>query len=88
MSLQRIFSELQTRGGIYRINPLYTGGLLQVVICWMSPFVILGVSGLFYLFFFYFLMENPVSKQCRPRVLNKRQFLMIIFLISHLNHML
>ena len=47
-----------------------------------------GVRSILSLFFFYFLMENPVSKQCRPRVLNKRQFLMIIFLISHLNHML
>ena len=35
-------------------------------ICWMSPFVSLGVLGLF-LTFILFLMENPVySKQCRP----------------------
>ena len=34
----------------------------STVICWTSPFVILGVSGLLSLL----LMENPVSKLCRP----------------------
>ena len=33
--------------------------------CWMSLFIILGVSGLF-CHFIPFLMENSVSKQCRP----------------------
>ena len=36
----------------------------STVICWTSPFVILGVSGLFCPFI-PFLMETPVSKQCR-----------------------
>ena len=35
----------------------------STAICWMSPFVILGVSGLFFVTFILFLMENPVSKQ-------------------------
>ena len=38
----------------------------STVICWTSPFVILGVSGLF-CHFYSILMENPVSKQCRAR---------------------
>ena len=37
----------------------------STVICWMSPFVIWRVSGLF-VSFILFLMENPVGKQCRP----------------------
>ena len=37
----------------------------STVICRMSPFVIFGVSGLVFCFIL-FLMENPVSKQCRP----------------------
>ena len=37
----------------------------STVIGWMSPFVILGVSGQFCLFFL-FLIENPISKYCRP----------------------
>ena len=37
----------------------------STVICWMSPFVILGMSDVFCRFI-QFLMENPVSKQCRP----------------------
>ena len=42
---------------------LYTGGLFR---CNMldKSIVILGVSGLFC--HFLFLIENPVSKQCRP----------------------
>ena len=36
----------------------------STVICLTSPFVILGVSGLFVTFILY-LMENPVSKQGR-----------------------
>ena len=35
------------------------------VIFWTSLLVILGVSGLF-VAFVLFLMENSVSKQCRP----------------------
>ena len=35
------------------------------VIWWTSPFVILGVFGLYFVAFILFLMENPVSKQCR-----------------------
>ena len=35
----------------------------STVICWMSPFVILGVQGLYFAFIL-FLMENPVNKQC------------------------
>ena len=35
------------------------------VIWWTSPFVVLGVSHLFCRFD-SILMENPVSKQCRP----------------------
>ena len=38
----------------------------STVICWMSPFVILGVSGLF-VAFILLVIENPVNKQCRPR---------------------
>ena len=38
----------------------------SIVICWSSPFVILGVSSQFCLFYSIFLMENPVSKRCRP----------------------
>ena len=37
----------------------------STVLCWMSLFVILGMSGLFCPFSL-FSMENPVSKQCRP----------------------
>ena len=37
----------------------------SIVICWTSPFVIIGVSNLF-VTFILFLMENPVSKHCRP----------------------
>ena len=40
-----------------QLNPLYT----FTVICWVSPFAILGPSGLFQAFIM-FLMENPVSK--------------------------
>ena len=36
----------------------------STVICWTSPFVILGVLNLFCRFY-YNLRENPVSKQCR-----------------------
>ena len=36
----------------------------STVLCWTSPFVILGVSGQFYHFYSIF-MENPASKQCR-----------------------
>ena len=41
----------------------------STVICWMSPFIILQVSVLFCHFYSIFdgKMENPVSKQCRPR---------------------
>ena len=35
------------------------------VICWKSPFFILGVSGLLCCFYST-SMENPVSKQSRP----------------------
>ena len=35
------------------------------VMCWMGPFVILGVPGLFCCFNSIF-DGNPVSKQCRP----------------------
>ena len=45
-------------------NLLYTGDS-STVICWMSLFVIFGVSGQF-CHFFLFLMENLVSKQSRP----------------------
>ena len=34
----------------------------STIICWMSLFVILGVSGLF-CHFFLFLTENPIGKQ-------------------------
>ena len=37
----------------------------STVICWKSPFVIVGVSDLFCCFIL-FLLENPVSKQWRP----------------------
>ena len=37
----------------------------SAVICWTSPYVILGVSCLFGRFY-SILMENPVSKQSRP----------------------
>ena len=37
----------------------------STVILWMSLFVILGVLGPF-CGFYSILMENPVSKQCRP----------------------
>ena len=36
----------------------------STVICWMSPFVILGVQGLYFAFYILVLMENPVNKQC------------------------
>ena len=38
----------------------------STVILWMSPFVILRVLDLFCQFYFFFLLENPVSKQWRP----------------------
>ena len=38
----------------------------STVICWTSPFVIIGVSG-YFVAFILFLMENSDSKQCRPR---------------------
>ena len=37
----------------------------STVVCWTSPFVILGMSG-FFVTFILFLMENSVSKQCKP----------------------
>ena len=37
----------------------------STVICWTSPFVILGVSGLFVTFILLF-MENPVSNSVDP----------------------
>ena len=37
----------------------------STVLCWTSPFVIFGVSGVFCRFY-SFLMENPISEQCRP----------------------
>ena len=46
------------------INPLYFVDD-STVICWMSPYVILGVSGLFYRLY-SFSDGNPVSRQCRP----------------------
>ena len=39
---------------------------VSTVICWTSPFVILGVSGLNIVAFILFVMEYAVSKQCRP----------------------
>ena len=38
----------------------------STVICWTSPFVILGVPALKFVTFILFFIENPVSKQCRP----------------------
>ena len=37
------------------------------VICWASPFVILGGVRSVLSLFILFLMENPVGQQCRPR---------------------
>ena len=37
----------------------------STVICWMSSFVILEALG-YFVAFILFLMENPVSKKCRP----------------------
>ena len=34
-------------------------------ICWTSPFVILGVSGILCRFYSIFV-ENPITKQCSP----------------------
>ena len=48
---------------LHQLNPLYT----FTVICWMSPFAILGPSSLLRAFIL-FLIENPVSKQCRLRL--------------------
>ena len=38
----------------------------STVICWTSPFVILGVSGLFCRFYSIFDGKSCFSKQCRP----------------------
>ena len=51
-----------------RLDAPFTHSILadsSFVICWMSPFVISGVSSLF-CHFYSILLENPVSKQCRP----------------------
>ena len=47
---------------IYNIFSLFFRDSLTVT-CWMSPFVILSVLGLFCCFIL-FLVENSVSKQC------------------------
>ena len=38
----------------------------SILINWMSPFPILGVSGVLFHFFFIFVIEIDVSKQWRP----------------------
>ena len=37
----------------------------STIVCWTSPFVILG-GRVYFVALIVFLMENPVSKQCRP----------------------
>ena len=37
----------------------------STVICWMSPFVVLGVM-IYFVLVILLLTENPVSKHCRP----------------------
>ena len=51
----------------YERNQLLTQCILvnsSTVICGTSPFVILGVLGLFGCFYSYFFMENQKSKSC------------------------
>ena len=57
-----IFTSL-LRGGLLSTHCILVDS--STVICLTSPFVILGVSGLL-CHFYSFLMENPVSKHCRP----------------------
>ena len=38
----------------------------STVICWTSPFVILGASGLFLSLLFHFFMENSVGNNVDP----------------------
>ena len=47
----------------HTLNPLYTGGLSH---CHILDEPILGYR-IYFVPFILFLMENPVSKQCRPR---------------------
>ena len=47
------------------LNPLYTGGLFHCYILDESIFHFRDV-GSFLSILFYFLMENSISKQCRP----------------------
>ena len=39
----------------------------SILIDWTNPIPILGVSGVFFSFLSIYFIENPVSKQCRPR---------------------
>ena len=52
------------------LGPIYTGELFQIFILDESICHFRGVGSIlllqFYSFFFFFLMENPVSKHCRP----------------------
>ena len=51
---------------LYVLLPILAHCILvdsSAVICWTSPFVILVMSSLFCRF--YYILENPVSKQCR-----------------------
>ena len=47
------------------LHPLYTGGLIQCYMLNESICCFRGV-GVYFVTFVLFLMENPVSKQCRP----------------------
>ena len=47
------------------INKLYTGRLLHCSVLDKSIYLFRGVGSIFFAFII-FLMENPVSKQCRP----------------------
>ena len=63
----RMIASLDDKALLNCILPLILCILLvcSTIICWTSPFVILGVSGLFCRFY-SISTENPVSKQCRP----------------------
>ena len=59
--VEKLLFILPTRYTSNRVTLLYTVDS-STVICWMSPFVILEILGLFC--HILFLMKNPVSKQC------------------------
>ena len=59
---------LNTISDSYTILKLYQDGkqFRKPLICWTIPFIILGVSGLYFVLLFYFFMKNLLANNIDP----------------------